>query len=116
MVNDLFSCVDSKSVLSQEQRDAKKDDNRLVFRYCKMDDMVVCSKYINLLCEKSPDLNFAQIVNNDSLAIFDIDENKEVDAPQDNNAYRFQLRLENFLVKIKKNTEDGVKFVIMNVD
>lgn len=81
-----------------------------------MNDMIVCSKYINLLCEKSPDLNFAQNVNNDSLAVFDTDENKEVDAPEGHNAYRFELRLENFLVKIKKNTEENVKFVIMNVD
>eukprot|EP00351_Strombidinopsis_sp_SopsisLIS2011_P001197 CAMPEP_0116880008 /NCGR_PEP_ID=MMETSP0463-20121206/11861_1 /TAXON_ID=181622 /ORGANISM="Strombidinopsis sp, Strain SopsisLIS2011" /LENGTH=87 /DNA_ID=CAMNT_0004530005 /DNA_START=1005 /DNA_END=1268 /DNA_ORIENTATION=- len=81
-----------------------------------MNDMIVCSKYITLLCDKSPELNFAQRVNDDKLAVYDLAQKKETEAPDCNNAYRFEFRLEDFLVKIKKNNEDGVKFFVMITD
>lgn len=116
MMNDLFACVDSETILSQEDRDAKTDKDELKHRFSNMNDMMVCSKYLTLLCEKSPELNFAQHAVDDKLATYNNDLKKEIEAPSRNNAYKFEFRLEDFLVKIKKNSEDGVKFMIMTVD
>lgn len=116
MMNELFSCIDSEKVLSQEEREARTDNRELKYRFSNLNDMMVCSKYLTLLCEKSPELNFAQHANHDKLVTFNNSTGKENDEPTRNNAYRFEYRLEDFLVKIKKNSEDGVKFVIMTVE